>query len=417
MRRGFTPPFPFASEESLSAQLRDRKRTMLGRIEAEPESFLAQVSEQDYVAYLTSEFAIDVPHLDFDRLTVDSDERDIPAEQYPDDSNVRPGKSYRRPVVIYQIPYSGNEVLAHYAPRMSLGWQPHVYFKGDHLCFDIVDLRDDPGAIKSEAERNIDALRRQSEYLIRDIEAFNQSLEGDILAAMRARKETFLKKNNLMAALGVPIYKRDNVPQTFAIPMPTPRKIVVTRPEVREAGYKPEPTLDEAIYQGILRIISEVGKSFERKPSTYHGKDEEDLRDHLLLYLEQHYDQIGSATGETFNKAGKTDILVRYENNNVFIAECKFWSGQKNYLKTITQLLDYLTWRDSKAAVVIFDRNRDVSTSLRAIELATPKHSNYLGFVSADNQGRFNYRFHINGDRNREVHLAILVFHLPKLRS
>ena len=74
------------------------------------------------------------------------------------------------------------------------------------------------------------------------------------------------------------------------------------------------------------------------------------FRDHLLLYLEPRYE--GSATGETFNSTGKTDILIRHENSNAFIAECKFWTGQKGYLETITQLLGYLTWRDSKAAVV-----------------------------------------------------------------
>ncbi len=33
----------------------------------------------------------------------------------------------------------------------------------------------------------------------------------------------------------------------------------------------------------------------------------------------------GQATGETFNKSGKTDILVRDGDRNVFVAECKWW--------------------------------------------------------------------------------------------
>jgi len=32
----------------------------------------------------------------------------------------------------------------------------------------------------------------------------------------------------------------------------------------------------------------------------------------------------GKATGETFNRARKTDILLREGDRNVFIAECKF---------------------------------------------------------------------------------------------
>lgn len=56
---------------------------------------------------------------------------------------------------------------------------------------------------------------------------------------------------------------------------------------------------------------------FERLPSTYAGKDEETLRDHLILNLEPRF-QIGT-TGETFNKSGKTDILMRHEGKNIFV--------------------------------------------------------------------------------------------------
>lgn len=65
----------------------------------------------------------------------------------------------------------------------------------------------------------------------------------------------------------------------------------------------------------------------------------------------------GSATGETFNKKGKTDILLRHAGNNAFVGECKFWKGEKSFLSTIDQLLGYLTWRDSKTAVIMFVKN------------------------------------------------------------
>jgi hypothetical protein len=42
----------------------------------------------------------------------------------------------------------------------------------------------------------------------------------------------------------------------------------------------------------------------------------------------------GQATGETFNHVGKTDILIRHENKNVFVAECKFWGGYEGLKKT-----------------------------------------------------------------------------------
>lgn len=89
--------------------------------------------------------------------------------------------------------------------------------------------------------------------------------------------------------------------------------------------------------------------------SVYKDKGGEDLKDHVLLTLDPNF-EFGSASGETFNKSGKTDIQLRYDSSVVFIAECKFWIGEKNYLATIDQLLGYLTLRDTKAPVVIFVR-------------------------------------------------------------
>lgn len=65
----------------------------------------------------------------------------------------------------------------------------------------------------------------------------------------------------------------------------------------------------------------------ERSPHAFAKMGEEDLRTHFLVQLNGLYE--GQATGETFNFEGKTDILIRVEGKNIFIAECKFWTGPK----------------------------------------------------------------------------------------
>ena len=141
-----------------------------------------------------------------------------------------------------------------------------------------------------------------------------------------------MKQNQVVAALGVPVKKSENIPRTFAIPATT-RKQVVPKPQAPSEKYTPEPALDQVIYDEILQTIFDTGRVFERLPSTYAGKDEETLRDHLILNLEPRF-QI-STTGETFNRSGKTDILMRYEGKNVFVAECKFWRGQKQHHEAV----------------------------------------------------------------------------------
>ena len=71
-------------------------------------------------------------------------------------------------------------------------------------------------------------------------------------------------------------------------------------------------------------------------------------------------------------------------------------------------------WRDSKSAVIVFVRNKNLSSVIQTAEEVTVNHSNYLGFIDKKHDTRFNYRFHINGDQNREVKLAVLFFHIPE---
>ena len=159
-------------------------------------------------------------------------------------------------------------------------------------------------------------------------------------------------------------------------------------------------------------MIHNAGKQFERQPSTYADKEEEHLRDNILVVLEPNFE--GSATGETFNKKGKTDILLRHEGSNVFIAECKFWKGKVSFLKTITQLLSYLTWRDSKAAVIMFVQNKNFTSVLETAISAISEHSNYVDFKNSTEETWHNYKFHLNDDPNRHLNLAVMLYHIPE---
>jgi hypothetical protein len=148
----------------------------------------------------------------------------------------------------------------------------------------------------------------------------------------------------------------------------------------------------------------------ERHPSIYAGKDEETLRDHFIMVLSPHFQ---SVTGETFNRTGKTDILIRHERANVFVAECKFWHGIKAFHETINQALGYLTWRDSKAAILCFIQNKELNSVLQQIEQETPNHPNFIKYVGKPAEGSLRYEFHLIHDNTRGVKLAILCFHFP----
>jgi hypothetical protein len=170
-------------------------------------------------------------------------------------------------------------------------------------------------------------------------------------------------------------------------------------------------TLDEANYQEILGIIENMTLVMERSPDSFKSMGEEDLRQHYLVQLNGQYR--GAATGETFNFVGKTDILIRVDGRNVFIGECKFWRGEKVFMETIDQILSYLSWRDTKAAAIIFNRTKQFTSVLDKIRAALEGHPKKVGGLQIESETRFRCRFSQPEDKDREVILTVMVFDIP----
>lgn len=118
----------------------------------------------------------------------------------------------------------------------------------------------------------------------------------------------------------------------------------------------------------------------------------------------------GQAAGETFNFRGKTDILIRHEDKNLLIAECKIWRGKESFLATIDQILSYLSYHDTKAAILVFSRNAHFATVLKEIESTAPTHTLYKSGPRIEGETEFHYVFGQKRDSDRKVFLAVLAF-------
>lgn len=89
-----------------------------------------------------------------------------------------------------------------------------------------------------------------------------------------------------------------------------------------------------------------------------------------------------AATGETFNKGGKTDILVRVEDVNAFIGERKKWKGAKAlHEDDLPQLLRYRTWRDSKLALIYFCDRKDIHSVRDTVHAELPRVANFVRWI------------------------------------
>lgn len=141
--------------------------------------------------------------------------------------------------------------------------------------------------------------------------------------------------------------------------------------------------LEEKGYFEVIDACMSMANTIKRNPSTFRrfwsdakaqNVQETPFRDVLLLGLNATFK--GRATNETFNGIGKTDILLRVDDRDLFIAECKVWRGPKSYTDAVTQLLDrYVTWDLLRASVIMFMGNKDFTNTLKTLADATAQHA------------------------------------------
>jgi hypothetical protein len=375
--------------------------------------YLLNASEDDLLEYLVTKHRIEVPTIRHDEIhALEPTDVKVDVSQEP----MRAIFDRSRPFyitgtrVVVVVPFDGEADCFHLAQNPFALNPPHGRIERQelHLVFEGADL--DEATLKQGYENE---LRRVEEYLgwVRsDVEQFNTSLPDFIRQLLRGRKEKLLKDTGLAQALGVPVRRRSEAALTFA-PPEIRRKPPVQRPDVKAGSYVPEPSLPSEEYEFMLQVIHRVVVGIERSPQTFAGMNEEELRNVIVIILNSHYE--GEATGETFNVRGKTDILIRHEDKNVFIAECKFWRGPKELLEAIDQVLRYVGWRDTKTAVIVFNRGQDHTAIIQKIKETVPQHPCFKRALAHRGESDLRFQFHQPEDKNRVVLLAVLAFDVP----
>lgn len=246
-----------------------------------------------------------------------------------------------------------------------------------------------------------------------EVEAFNSQIKQTALVELERRRKECLEENIFFKAINV-TPKQDT---PLKITVPTIQKKRVPMPQVGNKRYETYPSMSNEMYEDILAECYKSGQALERKPSLYQGKDEESLRDQFLFKLESRYDNV-TATGETFNHCGKTDICLKDATSgaNLFIAECKFWHGAQAFHNALDQLFDrYLTIRDTKVALMFFVSGNNFSGVLNTITEETKKHKYYVNEEGNRGKSSFSYIFHLPTDSETTVYLEIMAFHFPKI--
>lgn len=373
---------------------------------------LLNTSTQDLIEYFIEKYSINVPVLQEDQISVDDKEAQIDVSH----DQMRYISDRSRPFYItgtqieVDVPFTGDAEVFRIQPTTFSLSPPRANIKGSSLIIVITGTDLQPEQLRKDIERTVGEIKENLGRLTQSATQFNISLREITRNHIEFRKQKLLKDRNLVANLGFPMKKRDTAPQTYAAPE-VKKKISPPTATANSKAYEPEPMLPEADYENILTIMERMVHVMECSPAAFHHMDEEGIRTHFLVQLNGQYE--GQATGETFNFEGKTDILIKSSGRNIFIAECKFWIGAKKYTDTIDQLLSYLSWRDTKASIIIFNRNKNFSNVIDEIKKTTPEHLNYKGLISMRSETSMQYRFAHRDDANREMTITVMAFNIP----
>lgn len=258
--------------------------------------------------------------------------------------------------------------------------------------------------VYSKFENEFGSYRRMIGYVNAEVNTFNVQLSDLIRKQLLLRKEKADSLAKFSTLLEVPLIKSPNAPNAKPIPLKKIAKNPLPKP-----NKKPAPTvytISDTDYENINNIIMMTGTTMEKTARTYYRNNEEELRDHLLVPLNTHYD---NATGETFRKIGKTDIHIEFENKAAFIGECKIWHGEKALDDAISQLMGYSTWHDLKVSLIIFNKeNKNFGAVLDKINSWVADHCNSHQKIK-HNHWSCNYYC---ADKDSIVKINILAFDL-----
>ncbi len=310
------------------------------------------------------------------------------------------------------IPFEGDGQYFKYRPSAYFlsGIRGNIIGNEVHLNYSGLPQDMSTEALKNKLDQDIKQIKDNLSRLSHDAEVHNKYVTDETRKLIAARRSAILRDETLVESLGIPIKRRPEDSSTYTIPVSRkPPKIEQSREENTSPR---EPILHETEYNHILGLISRMAIVMERSPKAFYDMDEESIRWQFIVPLNSHYE--GMATGETFNYSGKTDILIRFEGKNVFIAECKIWQGAKCFSDTVEQILKYTSWRDTKTAIILFNRNENFSSVLSQIPALIKAHPCFETDLGKRDETSFKYLLHNLQDNDRKLVMTVMAFNIPK---
>ena len=243
----------------------------------------------------------------------------------------------------------------------------------------------------------------QYNYLKRDITDYNQRLKKYIDSELRKMESKVQIKRQLVEKSKQSKYLK--IVPKFTEPIKiVESKIETSSNKILKQEEKPKSylLLEKSSYIQIYDSLKELSIYANRLPKSYFKLEEEDIRDQLVNSLNLKL-KTATATGETFNVRGKTDIIIIDNKIIYFIAECKIWKGQSKFNDAIDQLMSYISEEVCYSSIIVFNKNKNKIID-QASEIIK-KRQDYLSYESMD-----RYIFKHPKNPNLKLEISLIVF-------
>lgn len=396
--------------KNLEEILSSIKRKIIEEICTENDEYLTNTNTEEYLNYIYNKYAIEPVKLLENEIKTTPKQGLVKRYNYFDKVMI----DVEGFIVDITVPFEGEGFLLlskanTYSTNVPTG---EVRDNKLYLQITVTVQESDNIDVVKEINDLILEVKRHLEFAHTDIDRFNQvikSIAQEEINRKIDRYKKFVKFNN---TIPYPLQRDTKSLKTYEVPN-IRKKVNLLKPQQSKSP-QPDPTLEEQTYNDILDICANMALVMERSPKAYSKMDEESIRTQFLMQLNAQYE--GQATGETFNGNGKTDILIRNNNQNIFIGECKFWKGEKAFLATIDQLLGYVTYRDTKTAILLFVQNNDFTAIVKKLQDIVPKHEKYVRqdkTFKSQIETAFRYIFKNGTDMEKEFYLTVMAFHVP----
>ena len=377
-------------------------------VAAQSDSYLLSVKIDEYAAYLFKKYSL--PEVVFDNSrdrSIEKIRKSIEVDDF--------GRRITRELlwVRIKLPVVENDKISQVLELMPSAFThspPKMEYRHGFIVTEVP-------AKGLYVERAIEDITQEVNRRNADIKKYNGELRSKIHNIIDSRRTKIENEDALLEQIAkkVSVPLKQKVKSSSLLP-PSLKVKEKIRPIMPPKATPPiELQLERDKFDGILELIDNCCRMFERTPATFSKMEEEELRDVILSNLNGVFE--GNAVGEAFSKLGKTDIYLKVAKGGVFIAECKYWKGPKTVEETVAQILDYLTWRHSYGVVILFSRNKGFSPVIQSLSEMIVKVPSYVkGFKKLEDT-HFKAQHHLPEDDKKLVEIHFMVYNLYAERA